>query len=166
MLKKEYLNDIIKRAHANAIDKGWWEDGDRPIEDIVNLILSETAEALEELRSGHKLDEIYYNGEKPEGFIVELADVVIRIADYLGRKNIEFEYDIDLSELEKADSAKTINESLFGINASLILSIYDLRITLGICFVTAKKYNLQLQEAIEIKMAYNTTRPRKHGRSF
>lgn len=44
------------------------------------LVTSEVAEAQDELRKGRKAHEIYYgeNG-KPEGYLVELADAVIRV---------------------------------------------------------------------------------------
>lgn len=45
------------------------------------LVHSEISEALEELRNGHHYTETYYNGDKPEGFPIELADAVIRILD-------------------------------------------------------------------------------------
>lgn len=45
------------------------------------LVVSEVVEAQEELRHGHDPRERYYSGEenKPEGFISELADVIIRV---------------------------------------------------------------------------------------
>ena len=44
------------------------------------LIVSELAEALEEYRKGIPVRDIYWT-DKPEGFAVELADAVIRIAE-------------------------------------------------------------------------------------
>lgn len=78
----------------------WWCGGDRPPLELHMLMVSEVAEATEEARKGTL--PIYYNTEhgvlpredgmfdvkqgdkllKPEGEAVELADVVIRIADY------------------------------------------------------------------------------------
>lgn len=48
----------------------------------IGLMMSEAAEALEELRSGRAVDETYYAGEKPEGVPSEIADVVIRAYDF------------------------------------------------------------------------------------
>lgn len=108
------LNELAKEVHANSVDKGWWEDGDRPFGEIIALVHQELSEALEEFRHGHEFHEVYYsqgtNGkDKPEGIPVELADVIIRILDFVGAESI----DID--------------------------------------------------EAIRIKMRYNTTRPYRHG---
>lgn len=118
------FNEVAKVVHENAKDKGWWDD-ERQFPEIAALIHAEVSEALEEYRNGRKLHEIYYkhrNGAvvsrpedfppgwtKPEGIPIELADVVIRILDFVGHHKI----DID--------------------------------------------------EAIRIKMAYNKTRPHRHG---
>lgn len=130
------LNELAKEVHENAVNHGWWEH-DIPFSEVIALIHSEVSEALEEDRDG-KPDVYNYckkagepcmtywctsyslkNGEpycqedmldnKPEGKAVELADVIIRILDYCGRKEI----DID--------------------------------------------------EAIKMKIEYNKTRPYKHG---
>lgn len=80
--------------------------GDASVGDRLMLIVSEVAEALEEFRSGRPLDLIYYEDEhgarreysdgtpdakKPEGFAVELADVLIRIFDATGKYRLPLE---------------------------------------------------------------------------
>lgn len=88
------LNDIAEWQEAMyliAKSKGWWtnqETGD-PIDPIarlpetIALIHSEASEALEEFRNDKM--EVWYSdssiGPKPEGFGIELADVVIRCMD-------------------------------------------------------------------------------------
>ena len=64
-----------------------------PGEDIA-LMHSELSEALEEMRNpaGRRLNETYYNPEKPtkpEGVPAELADVVIRILGFCERNEID-----------------------------------------------------------------------------
>jgi hypothetical protein len=74
----------------------------------IALIVTEAAEAIEEIRSGHAVDETYYptnphgNGpweqidqgvvqHKPEGVPSELADILIRTLDVM----VEFGIDVD-----------------------------------------------------------------------
>lgn len=106
------INEMINKAHQNAKEKGWWviKDGQDPnIPEKLALIHSEVSEALEAYRDGLMGTTVLSDSPKPEGFPVELADVVIRIADLCGFLGID------------------------------------------------------LQEAIERKMAYNRLRPYRHG---
>lgn len=63
------------------VEKGWRSLERRPAE-ILALVHSEVSEALEEIRNGHEPTDIYFGDKgKPEGYLVELADAVIRILD-------------------------------------------------------------------------------------
>lgn len=78
------LNDLGKEAYERAVRKGFYENPPSVLERIA-LVHSELSEACEEHRQGR--DGLWYDGAKPEGLGVELADAVIRIADmchYLG----------------------------------------------------------------------------------
>jgi len=103
------INDLIKEAHETAKEKGWWDENRSPLE-IYALIHSEISEAVEEARIGD-FAPIYQiqNGRlvtpdepnwkthvKPEGELVELADAVIRIADYCGLRGWDLEEAIRL----------------------------------------------------------------------
>ena len=75
------ISELQVEVHENAKAHGWWETPPTPIE-LLMLIVSELSEALEELRHGSKVTEVYFaNDGKPEGFLIELADVVLRIMD-------------------------------------------------------------------------------------
>lgn len=112
------IDELIEAAHETAVEKGWWPDGAAPtvIPEKIALMHSELSEALEEFRNGWSLGTIRYDPadeppRKPEGFVVELADEFIRIADLVGA----FE--------------------------------------LGAVF----------EDALRLKLAYNRTRPHRHG---
>jgi NTP pyrophosphatase (non-canonical NTP hydrolase) len=68
------IDELIREAHGTAIDKGWWIYPRTALE-IHALIHSEVAEATEAARVG-----------KVDLQLEELADVIIRIADYCGHR--------------------------------------------------------------------------------
>ncbi len=104
------LNEIAEKAHANAVSKGFYENGQPPVAERLALIHSEVSEALEAWRDNEMTTRIADDSGKPEGFPTEIADVVIRCAD--------------------------------------------------LC----KSLGIDLDDEVERKMAYNATRPYRHGR--
>lgn len=87
------LRTTQKQAWQIAEDHGWHE-GETSLVPVVKLALihSEVSEALEEYRNGDITGrEIYYNpgSLKPEGFGIELADIVIRVLDLAGSLDID-----------------------------------------------------------------------------
>lgn len=103
------INDLCKEAYDVAKEKGWYK---KPISALERhmLMVSELAEATEEVRNNTppvnfgKLPEdddrfitldhkviIDLSKLKPEGELIELADVVIRIADYCGAMSWDLE---------------------------------------------------------------------------
>ena len=100
------IENLIKESLQTAKSKGWWDDPDRNVGELLALIHSEVSEALEVYRVKGK-DSIGENWlderGKPEGFTVELADVIIRIADLCG----EFELDLEESLTTKLSYNQT-----------------------------------------------------------
>lgn len=105
------LSAVVIQCGVAAQDNGWHDRYEtlvtrlraNPNEDTraavtehlvakTSLIGCEVAEAIEELRDGHSPSEVYESaGGKPEGYGVELADVVIRTFDLAWMLGINLE---------------------------------------------------------------------------
>ena len=156
---------LVRVAHGMAVEKGWWDDGiaNRPSEDIVNNFHAEVSEAWEEYRAG-RMATWYADPQavlagklpKPEGFFVELADLLIRIADAAGAHRIECDTDTeyDLSE-------DTVGQSINYLHYHLCNEHYSYAVE--DCFGIAEANNHDLWATIREKLSYNATRPYRHG---
>lgn len=87
------VDDVVRVAHATALEKGWWPEGGRNDFECMALIHSEVTECVEDLRDG-KREMTFDDNGKPCGLPSELADIVIRVADYCGKNNINLEHAI------------------------------------------------------------------------
>ena len=85
------INNLIKNSYEIAKEKGWWDE-DRDIPHILALIHSEVSEALEEYRDhGDNIFEFGGRSSNNHGFVFELADIMIRVADLAGKYNFDLE---------------------------------------------------------------------------
>ena len=84
---------MAARVHVTAQDKGWW-DAPRNDGELIALMHSELSEALEGMRRGNPTDAQIASHTNVE---VELADVIIRIADMAAARG----WDVGGAVLEK-----------------------------------------------------------------
>ena len=113
-MEKGYtITEMVKDAHANAAEKGFWDEYPHPATCIA-LMHSELSEALEKMREGAFPHEATtdFNTGKPIGVGIELADTVIRIADFCGAYGINLEQRI-LEKMEYNKGRERLHGKLF-----------------------------------------------------
>jgi hypothetical protein len=122
----------------------------------------------------------------PEGMIVELADVVVRVCDLAGALDatqpsqwMDSYYfdDVELSQLtseltstdqEAFNTMRSIVDQAvesmrIGVNGNTNVLLGELGVLLAECQRMAAYHGLDLTEAVRVKMAFNRTRPYRHG---
>lgn len=104
------IKETMSQVHQNAVDKGFWE-GERKIGELLMLVTSELAEALEADRDGYYSTPSYLTkaslmGQEDKEFKLlfiktvknsfedEIADAVIRLFDLAEGKGIDLEWHI------------------------------------------------------------------------
>ena len=154
-------------AHAMAVDKGWWEGERSAVECWVNFH-AELSEAWEEYRCGRMAT--WYASDaasvlrsggvpKPEGFWVEIADLMIRIADYVGSRRFNASR---FSEVDYDDAKwNEIPSVIFLLHWHV--SAIEFRVVVEACEKFAAVHKIDLWSIIREKLRYNATRPHRHG---
>jgi NTP pyrophosphatase (non-canonical NTP hydrolase) len=132
------MKKIISQAHEMAKSKGFWE-GERNKPEMLMLVVSELAEALEALRKDHYADQ----------------DVVESLSHDLELDRTDEEF------LLKAINWKTSFEQ--GVKSSFEDELADVAIRL---FDLCGGLGVDLEKHIEMKMKYNSMRGYKHGKKF
>jgi NTP pyrophosphatase (non-canonical NTP hydrolase) len=170
-------NEKIAAIHANAVAHGFWEPGSEPtFGEYCAFIHEEISEAFSAWRNNEP-DEYVVDG-KPEGVWVELADVVIRCADWLGHaehKTVPFSDKVylrlkallnELEERKFAAYVTMLHDIISKIDESVLLHTRNLTLEyLVLCvYAFAEVRGIDLDAIIDRKCAYNATRPYRHGK--
>jgi len=173
-------NELAKQIYQANKLKGWHEK-ERTFNELILLIKSEMYEAFESLRKGafasslivqQEYNSIKYGFFNPNAFKVsikdtfedEIADVAIRVLDMAAAKNINAKI------VKPIGLVKDL--SLFSYFDIMTCECYvyctELEVgkMLGWCIEVAKLYDFDLNAHISLKLAYNKTRPHKHGKLF
>lgn len=182
-----------RRSHQIAVSKKWWvttsegkaDINSRDSGELLMLAVSELAEALEVYREGKPLT-LTWKGEKgkPEGFPIEVADYVIRVFDtiiaYEGEEIMCKAIDQfrETGTLGKTAAISTVPGNVGRALIRITKSTANAEVVEGtnfgrMCeklsfavleaFLLCTKHGIDLWAAIETKMAYNITRPERHG---
>ena len=116
--KELTINGLVKQAHENAVNKGFWDTYNRVIDELwskdyvedirtayINqfliLTIGEISEAVEGLRKGDA-----------DNFKEELADVYIRLSDLVGGLEIDIETEIK-KKMDKNKTREKMHGKLF-----------------------------------------------------
>lgn len=94
------LAELQDTSHKVALEHGWWQKP-RPIPELLCLMHSEISEALEEYRDDPNPEKLAAirsgaDGRKPEGFWIEIADLLIRVADMAEAQGVDLAHYINV----------------------------------------------------------------------
>lgn len=175
---KEELNDLRDKCYKNACDHGF-HDVELSERHFLCLVISELMEAVDaDRKERHAKVELYNRASRMsdevkgfEHFIKdtvedELADAAIRIFDLAGMT----EYPLHFDEIICDDNEnqfykdKTFAELMYAIVKHVVFESLD--IVLFELFGLADYLGFDLMEHIKLKMKYNSTRPRMHGKRY
>ena len=180
---KEQLNAMRDECHKIACDNGF-EDEQLSERHSLCMVITELAEAVDADRKGRHADIKTFNAALDgfecevafEAYIKdtvedELADTAIRILSLCGMSGYDIgigvtdiakqgDYSVELAYFESA----RFTECIFSIVEDLMtvgcdLALYDL-------FILADVMGFDLMEHIRLKMEYNKTRERLHGKRY
>lgn len=167
----ETINALSKEIHANNVDVGWWDDPDRCLYTVCQLIITEIAEATEGERKNLMDDHLPHRkmGE------VELADALIRTLDLGGKLELEYTSDyregwFDLATVSKnEDNLSIYFFHLWAITATCRIAEsivegtakqiqYDYCGVIDILLATSHLFGYDIMGAALEKIEYNKTR--------
>lgn len=181
---------LVERSYEINKANGWHAEK-RDWEELCLLIVSEVAKALEDYRAGKAPNQEWYTNKKSEygglvqftaewkpcGIPSELADVLIRIADTVGiyeeggsfdmfvgwvhdeglyiKRNVhrDLSFAVNLNRIVREISFASADEGDF---KSLAKAFYMTENLARIC-------GIDIERAVNEKLAYNATRGHKHG---
>lgn len=159
---------LQKEIHKLAIEKGWYDGGKRGKKELLLLLHTEVAEAVEDYRrkrmktseSIQGFREFRQDGSpvtnsavmKPVGFPTEIADIVIRAYDYKGAQ---------ASGQIAPESCDPVIDLLQDVN--YFLAQGDVDTAIALCYVIATRCGFDLDAEVAKKHEFNRTRPNRHG---
>lgn len=183
--------ELAKEVHANAVAKGFWNE---PHSDnhYFMLVITELSEAVEAHRKGRTAsipegledfpDKAFapsFEAHIKDTLEDELADTTIRLLDLYGSIIEEDADTIDLSEdvnenyklligLDGKDLPELAYEAVCYLCESQIIAPLMMKFYNALCCIMniAERIGIDLERHVRLKMRYNATRPRLHGKKY
>lgn len=185
--------ELAKEVHANAVAKGF-RDKQHSNEHYFMLVITKVSEAVKANRKGRTASVPDGIEDFPDKAFIpsfeahikdtvedELADTAIRLLDIYGRIIKKKEDTPDITEQVKenyshaSDFFKELEEFtewtfilVHDLSANPIMSTPLLKVYNGLCTLIcmAEHLGIDLERHIHLKMRYNATRPRLHGKKY
>lgn len=143
------LNELSKRIHQNAKDKGFWDEP-REIGTLLMLCVSELSEALEADRKDNYCDFNGYEKYKKE-------ETELRIKQEIGELPVRSPLLIKTPEQIQIEAFEIYIKNTFEDElADTIIRILDIYCA----------RNIDIEKHIELKIKYNQSRERLHGKKY
>lgn len=172
-------NQYKELAHSNAVEKGFWEV-QHSYEHSIMLVISEISEAVEAYRNNHKSDyDAFQRDNKLLGLQEsfkknikntvedEIADVYIRLYDYAGAINLDFDNLSNKTNIVKTNF-KPFLEECFEVTRIISRgndNTHSICVALDYLDLLVKHWNIPIDWHVYQKMEYNTHRGYKHGKT-
>lgn len=175
--------ELAQKAHAVAVEKGFWQERHLP-EHYLMLVITELSEAVEAHRKGRHANRKVYDECKKElkefsarvfemyikdSIADELADAYIRLMDL----SVPFEYEVGGVETKAQEEIESLKEEPFTCSVYAIISLLEDETKYGYISETlsyiedlATAHGIDLAWHIEEKMGYNALRPALHGKAY
>lgn len=144
------LNEYAEKINRTSTDHGFWPEEGRNMGEMLMLAVSELAEALEENRSDKPV-QYYTITLKPDTVLSDdAAALVAKIRDARG------------SEITPGESRRLVE---YGIAKPEGLAV-ELADCIIRCLDTMQSLGVDIDAVVQEKMAYNNSRPHKHGKAY
>ena len=96
----------------------------------------------------------------------KLADIIIRILDYCGLKKIEFREDNDGFPFDRLTAFRTFPEAMYDLCGMITREDLLMEVSLRCVIYYCEILGIDILWFVEMKMRYNETRERMHGRKY
>lgn len=167
MLTEERINELSWSIHNNNKEVGWWDDPNRCLYEVLQLVSTEVAEATEGARKDRMDDHLPHRKMEE----VELADTLIRLLDLGGHLKIFYKeslaithYALKLPHCSVGRQHLIINNFIISMADALESNQYTDLVTnyssaIEIVLTIGKMRGYDIEKALEEKVAYNLQRP-------